>query len=35
MSLAHSGNLFELTLVYMHADGIEHMHLALYEVSPC
>ena len=27
--------LFELTLVYVHADGVECMHLALYEVSPC
>ena len=21
--------------LYTHVDGIEHMHLALYEVSPC
>ena len=27
-------NIFELTLIFMHIDGIERMHLALYEVSP-
>ena len=21
--------------LYMHVDGIEHVHLALYEISPC
>ena len=30
----HSSNLFDLTLEYVHADGIECMHVALYEVSP-
>ena len=25
----HSGNLFDLTLEYVHADGVEHMHLVL------
>ena len=31
----HSGNTFELTLIFMQIDGIEGLHIALYEVSPC
>ena len=31
----HSGNLFSLTLVYEHTDGVQCLLITLQEVSPC